>query len=421
MRVLHSSDWHIGRTFHGHATLDALAEALGELPRIVRERQVDAVLVAGDVFDSAAPSAQAYRLLGDVLREVRGAGAAVVLSSGNHDSPARLGFQAEWAQAAGVHVRTDPSRLDRPVELADPRDEAGPLLVYALPYLEPVLVRHRLPAPPGADEREQAVPAGHTAVLGQAMELVRADLERRRAAGPAPRSIVMAHCFAAGAAAAEGELERDITRGGLDIVPPELFAGVDYVALGHLHRRARLRDRAGLRVRYSGAPLHLSFAEADSPRGCWLIDFDAHGVRETEGRAAIEWVPLPVPRPLVTLRGELARLLTDPANEPWEQAWVRAVLTDRIRPVDPMRRLQERFPRCALIEFDPPGSPERDGGDYGQRVRSAVSDEELLAGFLAHVRDGAGPSPAERELLAEIVAAERAGPDGDEGGTGPGT
>jgi exonuclease SbcD len=145
MRILHTSDWHVGRTFHGHSTLAALDEVLRELAALVRERAIDVVLVAGDVFDSAVPSQGSYELLGRALSAIREAGATVILSSGNHDSATRLGFQSEFAAFGGVHVLAKTEQLDRPVTLAD---EHGDVQFYGIPYLEPALVRGLYPGAP---------------------------------------------------------------------------------------------------------------------------------------------------------------------------------------------------------------------------------------------------------------------------------
>src|SRR5918995_1409710 len=142
MRILHTSDWHIGRSFHGHATLDALRGVLEALAEQVRRNQVDVVIVAGDVFDSATPAGPCYTLLTDTLVALRDTGAQVVVTSGNHDSPARLGFQAQLLRE-GIHVLTDPLTLATPVTVAD---EHGPVHLYGIPFLEPGLVRHLWPA-----------------------------------------------------------------------------------------------------------------------------------------------------------------------------------------------------------------------------------------------------------------------------------
>jgi exonuclease SbcD len=381
MRILHTSDWHIGRTFHGHATLEALGGVLAALTRAVREHEVDVVAVAGDVFDSATPSGEAFGVLGATLRGIREAGAELVVTSGNHDSPARLGFQSEFAALGGVHVVTRPEDHARPITL-EGRD--GTLVdFYGVPFLEPALIRHLWP---DATLRTQAD------ALRFAMGNVRAAAQ-----ASAHRSIVLAHCFAAGGQSEASDAERDITAGGLDVVPLAVFDGVDYAALGHIHGRATLAAN----VRYSGAPLHYSFSEAGKPRGAWLVDVDA------TGPARVEWLDLPVPRPLTVLTGTLGELLTSPGFAAAEADWVSAILTDDTRPIDAMRRLQARFPHCANLEHRPAHTHDDGPDDYRTRVRRAASDDELIGEFLEHVRAGEGPSDAEQAIIAELVS-ERA-------------
>ncbi|WP_167140558.1 exonuclease SbcCD subunit D [Diaminobutyricimonas sp. TR449] len=382
MRILHTSDWHIGRTFHGHSTVEALRTVLKALVDVVKNRTVDVVLVAGDVFDSATPAADYFDLLTEALRGIRKAGASVIVTSGNHDSAKRLGFQAEFAGLGGVHVITRVEQHDRPISIDD---EHGPVHFYGIPYLEPALIRHLYP-----DETLRT----HEQALGFAMSSIRAD-----AADRGGRSVVLSHCFAAGVAASDeaSDVERDITAGGLDVVPLPVFDGPDYVALGHIHGRSQLSDR----VRYSGAPLHYSFAEAGKPRGAWLVELDATGL------ASVDWVDLPIPRRLSILTGPIDELLTDAAYAEFEQDWVSAILTDQARPIDAMRRLQERFPGCATLEHRPAIHLVTDTVTYAERV-NAKSDHEIVGGFLELVRNGIGPTDAEQAVIGEVIAAERA-------------
>jgi len=372
MRILHTSDWHIGRTFHGHSTLDALRGVLSELTAQVREHGVDVVIVAGDVFDSATPAAASYTLLSDVLRGIADAGARVVVTSGNHDSAARLGFQAGLLRD-GIHVLTDPDAVGTPLTIDD---ADGPVHFYGIPYLEPALLRHRWEG-----VRTQA------AVLSRAMDLVRTDLAERGG-----RSVAIAHCFAAGVEPTP-QLERDIQQGGLDVVPLSTFHGVDYMALGHIHGRQRLSES----VRYAGAPLHYSFGEGDKPRGSWLIDLDADGI------AAVEWLALPVPRRLVTLRGPFAEILSDEVHAVDEDAWVCVEYTDDLPEADPLRRLQQRFPFCAKVVHAPSRVRTGDTATYVERVRAARSDRELVEAFLEHVREGQGATEREAGLIDEVL------------------
>ena len=372
MRILHTSDWHIGRTFHGHSTLDALRGVLQALVGQVREHAVDLVLVAGDVFDSPTPSADCYTLLTDTLVALRETGATVVVTSGNHDSAARLGFQARLLRD-GIHVRTDPRRLHEPVTVTD---AAGPVHVYGIPFLEPALLRHEWP---GVRTQEAAI--------AHAMGLVRADLAERGG-----RSIVMAHCFTAGVEPTP-QLERDIQQGGVDVVSTRVFDGIDYVALGHIHGRQELSDR----VRYCGAPLHYSFGEGAKPRGSWLVDLAA------DGTVTARWLDLPVPRPLVTLTASMDELLTDARFDVHVDDWVQAEYTDTLPVREAMRRLQQRFPHCAVVVHAPAERAAGDARSYAQRVRAARSDAELFDAFLGHVRQGEAASERERELLRDLL------------------
>lgn len=374
MRILHTGDWHIGRTFHGHATLDALRGVLEAMTAQVREHDVDVVVIAGDVFDSAAPAPACYTLLTDTLAALRDAGARVIVTSGNHDSAARLGFQAKLLRD-GIHVLTDPRAVGQAIEI---EDADGPVRFYGIPYLEPAIVRGVWP---DAELRTQAQTMAH------AMGLVRADLASRPG-----RSVAIAHCFAAGVEATPG-VEREIRQGTLDVVPLRTFDGPDYVALGHIHGRQQLEDR----VRYAGAPLHYSFGEQNKPRGSWLVTMDAAGL------AGVEWLELPVPRPLKTLHDTFDALLSDPVYAEYENAWVAAEYTDPTPRLEPMRALQQRFPFCATVSHVPPARPSDGRASYAERVSRARDDVELIDAFLTHVREGEGVTDAERALIREII------------------
>ncbi|MCZ2806464.1 exonuclease SbcCD subunit D [Modestobacter sp. VKM Ac-2983] len=374
MRLLHTSDWHIGRSLHGTDLLAEQEQVLGGLADVVRAESVDVVLVAGDVYDRAVPSADATGVLDRVLMRLRGAGAQVVLTPGNHDSARRLGFGAGLLARSGVHVRAVTPTLDEPVLLSD---EHGDVAVYGLPYLEPEVARHELGLP---DAR------GHEAVVGAAMDRVRADLFLR----PGTRSVVLAHAFVGGGLPSESE--RDICVGGVDLVSAAIFDGVDYVALGHLHRPQSLSDR----IRYSGSPLAYSFGEAGQQKQAWLVDLDARGL------AQVQPVPLPAPRQLTVLRGELAELLADPELAAVTEHFVSAQLTDAVRPADPMRQLQGRFPHAVHLEWAGTGTAV-DQRSYTERL-AGRSDLEVAEEFVAHVR-AVPATPAELELLGRALAA----------------
>lgn len=375
MRLLHTSDWHLGRSFHREGLLAAQSSYVDHLVDVVRSERVDAVLLSGDVYDRALPPVDAVELANDALKRLVATGAKVVISSGNHDSAQRLGFASALIDAAGVHLRTDPTRIQTPVLLAD---KHGPVAIYALPYLEPDLVRATF----GVDERS------HQAVLGAAMQRVRSD---RALTGH--RAVAMAHAFVTGATASPSE--RDISVGGVSSVALDTFAGVDYAALGHLHGRHTLSES----VRYSGSPLAYSFSEAAHRKGSWLVELDASGL------GAVTFVDAPVPRRLLSVRGTMEDLLRQSRHADAEGSWVHATVTDMRRPRDAMERLRTRYPHCLVIAFEPEGVHASSAGPIRERVVGR-SDTEILSHFFTDVR-GDAPDSAEAAVLRDACEACR--------------
>lgn len=372
MRLIHTSDWHLGRSFHQVGLLDAQAAFVDHLVDVVRSESVDAVLVSGDVYDRAMPSPDTVALLSEAVTRLVGTGAAVVLSSGNHDSAIRLGFAADLLARAGLHIRSSIASIGTPVLLEE-------VAVYPIPYLEPSITADAL----------RAAERTHAGVLGAAMHRVRADSSSRPG-----RTVVMAHAFVTGGATSDSE--RDISVGGVSAVHPRVFDGADYVALGHLHGR----QRVGASVRYSGSPVAMSFSEANHTKGCWLVDLDGSGVR-------VEQVEAPVSRPLALLRGDLGDLLTDPAHAHAERAWCQVTLTDPVRPQGAMDRVRRRFPHTLVLQFDPQGAPQP-VRPYAQRL-AQKSEADICCDFLAHVRGGHGATAAETVVISEAVEAVRLG------------
>jgi exonuclease SbcD len=384
MRFLHTSDWHLGRSLHRENLLPAQRAFLRHLVRTAEAERIDAVLVAGDVYDRAVPSLGAVELFDEALHALAALGVPVVLISGNHDSGQRLGVGAALVARAGVHLRTSPdvAALAEPVVL---RDSHGAVAVYGLPYLEPALVRQRL----GAQE------VSHTAVLTAAMDAVRADLAARRQSGEPVRAVVLAHAFVIGGEACDSE--RDIAVGGVPSVPASVFEGVDYVALGHLHGCQTISER----VRYSGSPLAYSFSEADHRKSMWLVELGPGG------EIAAERVDCPVPRRLARIRGELDTLLTAAEFDAAERCWVHVTLTDAARPPQAMERLRVRFPHTLQLAFEPQGREDDGLSSYGARVRGR-DDGAVALGFVRHVRGAAATEAESTLLVAAVEAAARA-------------
>lgn len=371
MRLLHTSDWHLGRTLHGEPLLDHQRAFLRWLVEVATERRVDAVLVAGDVYDRAVPPTDAVQLLDDALAAFASARVPVLITSGNHDSAIRLGFGRVLAEHAGVHLRTELSALTDPLVIGS----AG---IYGIPYLLPDAVMADLDAD-----------RSHTAVLAAAVARVKADATRRGLRDV----IVVAHAFVTGGA--ESESERDIRIGGIGDVPAGVFAGLTYTALGHLHGPQQVA--AG--VRYAGSPLAFSFSERHHHKSVALVEVD------DAGSASVELVPVPVPRSMAELRGRLDDLLAAPDGPP-RDAWVRAVLTDPVRPAAPMERLRERWPHTVALDFQPDTAPADASSDLA-RLRQQTDPVEVCSLFVEWV-DSTLPDRRQRDTLTSAVEAVRA-------------
>jgi exonuclease SbcD len=374
MKLLHTSDWHLGRSLHGEPLLEHQRAFLTWLVGLAAERRVDAVLVAGDVYDRAVPSTDAVQALDDALVAFARRGIPVVLSSGNHDSAIRLGFGAELQQAAGIRVCTRVSDLERPLVLSD---DGGEVAIYGIPYLLPDAVRD-----------EFGTERSHAAVLGAAVARIRTDAQRRGIA----RVVALAHAYVTGAEPSDSE--RDIRVGGIADAPASVFDGLAYAALGHLHGAQRVGDA----VRYSGSPLAFSFSERHHAKSVTLVDLAADGTVTTD------IVATPVPRPLREVRGRLADLLVRDQPD-LADAWLKVVLTDARRPMAPMERLRDRWPNTIVLDFQPEGVLTDAAADL-RRLSEAVDPVEVCATFMEWV-DSTRPDDAHADTLRSAIESVR--------------
>jgi exonuclease SbcD len=386
MRLLHTSDWHLGRSFHGASLLEEQKAAIARITGLAREHAVDAVLIAGDIYDRAIPPAEAVAVFNDALAALSAGGTAVVAIAGNHDSRVRVSVYDPLLSAFGVTIRGDVARAAEPV-LVTPRAGGEPVAIYPLPYLEPAV--------DGPALSDELVRPRHEEVTRQVLERIRDDLRAR----PGHRSVLVAHTFVAGGETSESE--RELTIGNVDRVPVEAFAGFDYVALGHLHGSQQLD---GPRVAYSGTPLPYSFSEQHHTKSVRIVELDA------AGNAAVEIVPLGVGRSLCTIEGGIEQLLREPQFARAEDAWVRVILTDEVLPLQAMARLRGRFPHVAELRHRPPDVLRSTASERNQQVRQATSPLALATSFFAD-QQGREASEAEAELLQEALEAVGKGGD----------
>ena len=344
MKILHTSDWHLGRTFHRSHLTREHQQFIDELLNYVHAEGIDTLLISGDVYDSTIPTAESTTLLDQALTRLMRAGVQVILSSGNHDSFRRLSYGAAFFEASGVHLRTTIEDATRPVELTDGTQRVH---VYAIPYLAPRLHATALGVEPT-----------HQAVLGAVTDAIRADAAERRARGEgADRIIVMSHATVSDTTVSDttgsdtagsadstprSDSERDISVGGIDWVPAPLFDGFDYVALGHIHKRYPVTHT----IRYSGSPLGFSFSEEHNRNGAYLIELNPGEEPAISGH---EWATRVH---MKTLRGTMDDLLNNPENSPYEQGYYcRIELTDETLPVGAVDRLRSRYETISHFSY----------------------------------------------------------------------
>ena len=399
MLILHTSDWHLGRTLHGQSLADSADAFIDWLVDLVRERGVDAVLVSGDVFDRAVPPVDALARMRRALRELT-ALTTVVLTSGNHDGAARLGLFADMLTPS-LHVVTDPDAIGVPVEAAG-------ALIYPMPYLEPDLVRQSLSdlPPEGQGGLPAPLPRSHQAVLAAALRRVRADLEARREDGDQRPAIAMPHAFVTGAQASDSE--RDIQVGGVPSVSADLFDtlgsadplihGLDYVAAGHLHRPQDIAG-ASVPIRYAGSPIAYSFSEAGATKSVTLVTTDATSVTD------IEVVPIPTLHGICVLEGTMDELLANPDQEA-RASYVSITVTDDARPERMVPRIRALYPHALVVVHRPAQAPTL---APARQVRPSRDPREVTAEFYEAV--GGRPLSDQERILAQDVWAQLRGKD----------
>lgn len=385
MKILHTSDWHLGRTLKEYPLLEDQSFRLAQLAGAVREQGADAVVIAGDLYDRSVPPAQAVSCLDELLYSLTQELKVPVLAiAGNHDSPERLSFGSRLFSGAGLFVEGKAAREIRRVTL---KDILGEVDFYLLPYFTPEEVRPWFP--------EQDI-----RTFDQAFQAL---LEQNRSRiDPARRNVLIAHGFYQAVSpekAMDDSIfsESEISIGQSDLMDLSPAAGLfDYIALGHLH--APQTAGAG-HIRYGGSLLKYSTSEARQKKGFTLVELGE------KGRVDVSLLEPPPKRDLRTIRGTLESLLAD--NEPSED-YIMAILTDEGALLDAMPRLREKFPHILGIRFaarEQDISPESASQAF-QRVEQLgrLTPFQLFERFYEQVR-GEPLSEQRRELVQEAVRA----------------
>lgn len=321
MRLLHLSDLHLGKRVNGFSQIPDQRYILERILEIVKEKNADAVLIAGDVYDKTVPSAEAVELFDSFLTALSETGADTFVISGNHDSAERVAFGGSLFRSAGVYVSPV---YDGTVASVAKTDEFGTVRFWLLPFLKPAHVRARFP---------EAAIETYSDALETALSVCGRSEEERH--------VLLTHQLVTGAERSESE---EISIGGSDNVDARVFEGFDYVALGHLHRPQNVTDR----LRYCGTPLKYSFSEASHEKSVTIVDLGE------KGSISIETVPLKPLRDMKRIRGTYMELtaLHYYAGTDLPECYLHVTLTDEDDIPDAIGRLRAVYPYIMNLEYD---------------------------------------------------------------------
>lgn len=371
MRLLHTADWHIGRQLHNLSLLDEQRHALQQVTDLIEARQVDVVLVAGDIYDRSVPPAAAVALLDEVLSriclELR---VPVIMIAGNHDSPERLAFGARHLTRAGLHIVGHLMPEPEPILLGEPGHEVA---FYTLPYADPASVRQLFDIQVSSHDEAMGFLTGQILAHN---------------AGRSP-CVLLSHCFVAGGETSESE--RPLAIGGAESVSPGHFQPFDYVALGHLHGR---QYRGSEHVRYAGSILKYSFSETRQQKSVTLVDLDDSGVR------GIEQVDLQPLHDMRILEGELEALLARGRDDPQREDYLLVRLSDTHAILDIMGKLRQVYPN--VLHLERPGLMANSERRQLRREQLQRGELALFEDFYQQVR-GESLTVAQRNLVAGLL------------------
>ncbi|WP_127849095.1 exonuclease SbcCD subunit D [Lacticaseibacillus hulanensis] len=321
MRILHTADWHIGKSLAGFDLLDVQRRSFAQLCQVVRDQHVDAMIIAGDVYDRSLAAENVVDTVNDMLRTLNlDDKLPLLVISGNHDSAPRLATGHEWFANTGLYLNTTIAGAFKPVTIGDTQ-------FFLLPYFEP---------------RQAQVYFGNDSLTSIGASVARVIDGLVPLFEEGKHHVLVSHFFVAGSSHVGtngGSSETSVSVGGLDAVPVDIFAPFDYVALGHLHNRHALNAE---KIQYAGSLVKYDVSEANMKKGCYILDTD------TMVRKFIEIPQTPEFRHVTDSFDRIMDPDTDLGVAPDD--YVQFTLTDTEVIPDLMNRLRERFPHCTGVD-----------------------------------------------------------------------
>lgn len=350
MRFLHTADWHIGKKLHGFDLAEEQIDAFEQVKKIALQQKVDAVVIAGDLYDRSLPSELAVEQLNQMIIELNLKLKKPILAiSGNHDSATRLNTGHEWFKATQYYLSTNLVEALQPIEFEDTQ-------FFLLPYFQPYQARNLFEDP---------------TLVEVNIALERIIKEMKMKFNPLKKHILVAHFFVAGSSKTDSETKIEV--GGLNAVPAELLCDFDYVALGHLHNKDALKEE---KIKYSGSLLKFSASEANLKKGVWIVDTDPF---------KCTFIPLNPLRDVVVLKNSYQELISPKtAKQIPRETYVAIKLTDKAIIPDVMNNLRNYYPRIISLER---AYGREDNDAEKEDVNLNLAPMELLTNFFHEITD----------------------------------
>ncbi|EKH9209177.1 exonuclease SbcCD subunit D [Vibrio parahaemolyticus] len=371
MKFIHTSDWHLGRQFHNVSLLEDQQAVLEQLIQYIENNPVDAVIVAGDVYDRSVPPTIAIELLNRVVKRICGElNTPMILISGNHDGAERLGFGSEQMKRSGLHIISNFEDMLTPVVIET--KAAGHVAFYGMPYNDPEQVRYMYKEPVSTHDE------AHKLLAEKITEQFQSE----------HRNILISHCFVDGAI--ESESERPLSIGGSDRVSHEHFLNFDYVALGHLHQPQKKGEEY---IRYSGSLMKYSFGEQNQKKGFTLVEIGK------DGFIGAEHIELTAPHEMRIVEGELEQILEWGKTDPKNEDYLLVRLMDKHAILNPMEKLRTVYPN--VLHLEKPGMLIGVEQEMAQ-AKLARSEIDMFKDFFAEAQDSE-LSNEQEQAISDII------------------
>ena len=371
MKFIHTSDWHLGRQFHNVSLLDDQQAVLDQLIQYIENNPVDAVVVAGDIYDRSVPPTIAIELLNKVVKRICGElYTPMILISGNHDGAERLGFGSEQMKNAGLHIISNVEDMLNPVVIET--ESAGQVAFYGMPYNDPEQVRFAYQEPVSTHDQAHKLLAEKIAEQFQSEQ----------------RNVLISHCFVDGAI--ESESERPLSIGGSDRVSHEHFLNFDYVALGHLHQPQKKGEEY---IRYSGSLMKYSFGEQNQKKGFTLVEIDQNGF------VSAEHINLAAPHEMRIVEGELEQVIEQGKTDPKNEDYLLVRLMDKHAILNPMEKLRTVYPN--VLHLEKPGMLIGVEQEMAQ-AKLARSEIDMFRDFFTEAQDSQ-LSQEQDQAISDII------------------